>query len=93
MKRVLLLLTVLTACQTTALAQKQKDFTLSSSIFNQSIGKLFLVYWKKTNKVVDSAEIKNGKFMLSRFLSQTGILYQKLLLYNSLIYHLLYPSA
>ncbi|MGN6648109.1 MAG: TlpA disulfide reductase family protein [Cytophaga sp.] len=43
-------------------AQDSRKFTLNGTVIGQSSGKLYLIYSTKNKRIIDSAEISNGKF-------------------------------
>lgn len=43
-------------------AQDSKEFTLDGTVIGRSSGKLYLIYSTKNKRIIDSAEIRNGKF-------------------------------
>ena len=63
-----LLLTVLTF--SSLYAQQCNNFILNGTIINKDSGRLYLRYTFNSKKVIDSAELKNGKFSFMGFLDE-----------------------
>lgn len=44
-------------------AQDSRKFTLDGTIVGKNSGKLYLIYWTGNRRVIDSSEIRDGKFI------------------------------
>jgi thiol-disulfide isomerase/thioredoxin len=50
--------------------QKSHKFILNGNLSGRTTGTLYVVYWEQAQKIIDSAEIKNGKFVFSGFIHE-----------------------
>lgn len=62
MPKLILLLAMVQSLLIKTYAQHLNQFTIDGTFVGNSIGKLYLLYSKNNKRVIDSAEIKNGKF-------------------------------